>query len=116
LDVHDEACPECASTDRDVFDDDEARAFEGMRLKRRNGQPGETKPHFEYFDELRWNHDRGRVERRVMVVDREHDWYRQEWLDSAGRSAFSKEGRLSDKDIHGTSARRMVSRLDQREH
>jgi hypothetical protein len=102
-------CPTCGSLARtaQVTNNDSAAAYDGFRLKARHGQPGEVKAHLESFDEVRWNADRQRLERRVMRVDRENDYYKQEWFDlQTGRCTFSKEGKLSDPDVHGESARR----------
>ncbi|WP_328304443.1 hypothetical protein [Actinomycetospora sp. NBC_00405] len=86
---------------------DELRIDEGLRGKARHGQPGEVKPHREQYSEIKWNGDRQRMERRVEVVDRENDYYLQEWrhLDT-NEVTFRKEGRLSDPAMHGQSARR----------
>ena len=42
-----------------------------------------------------------------MVVDSERDYYLQTWYDiDTGECVYRKEGRLSDPDMHGQSARR----------
>jgi hypothetical protein len=47
------------------------------------------------------------MERRVMQVDRDNDYYKQEWFDlETGERTYLKEGRLSDPDMHGESARK----------
>ena len=59
------------------------------------------------YNDIRWNHDRQRMERRVMHIDSDNYYYRQEWFDlETGELMFSKEGRLNDPDVHGKSARR----------
>jgi hypothetical protein len=59
------------------------------------------------YNDIRWNHDRQRRERFHMVVDSEKDYYLQEWSDlTTSEIVWSKEGQLSDPDIHGQSARR----------
>jgi hypothetical protein len=64
-------------------------------------------PHIEMYNDVRWSADRHRMERREMLVDRENDYYRQEWFGlETGECTFRKEGRLSDPDMHGKSARR----------
>jgi hypothetical protein len=64
-------------------------------------------PHIQMYNDIRWNHDRQRMERRVMHIDSDNNYYRQEWFDlETGELMFSKEGRLSDTDVHGKSARR----------
>jgi hypothetical protein len=64
-------------------------------------------PHIQMYNDIRWNHDRQRMERRVMHIDSDNNYYRQEWFDlETGELMFSKEGRLSDPDVHGNSARR----------
>jgi hypothetical protein len=53
------------------------------------------------------NHDRQRMGRREIRVDRANDHYVQEWTDLAtGKVVWRKEARLSDPDMHGVSARR----------
>lgn len=78
-----------------------------LAVKARHGQHGEVAPHVEYTDTVKWNHDRQRDERCRIYVDRERDFYRQEWLDlETDEVVWSKEGRLRDEEIHGKSARR----------
>jgi hypothetical protein len=86
---------------------DVGRAYDSFRSQRRRGQPGEVAPYFTVYDDVRWNHDRQRLERRLMRVDREADGYVQEWYDlETGELTYRKEGRLSDPKLHGQSARR----------
>jgi hypothetical protein len=86
---------------------DNAGLTDKLVRKLRHGAPGDVKPHIEVFDEVRWIHDRQRMERRAMYVDREDDYYQQEWFDLKTRDlTWSKEGRLSDPEMHGESARR----------
>jgi hypothetical protein len=83
------------------------RVHTGFRGQARYGQPGEVRPHSEQRSELKWNHDRQRMERCKLVVDRENDYYLQEWSDpETGEVTFRKEGSLSDPEVHGQSARR----------
>jgi hypothetical protein len=82
-------------------------AYDSFRSQRRRGQPGEVAPYFAVYDDVRWNHDHQRLERRLMRVDREADGYIQEWYDlETGEPTYRKEGRLSDPKLHGQSARR----------
>lgn len=83
---------------------------DGLKAKLRNGQVGEVRPHLEHHQDTVWSHDRRRIERRVMVIDRENDYYRQTWYGPDGEVSFTKEGRLSDPDMHGRSARRASHR------
>jgi hypothetical protein len=48
------------------------------------------------------------MERREIYVDSENDYYRQEWfsLETGETTWGPKEGKLSDHDMHGQSARR----------
>jgi hypothetical protein len=47
------------------------------------------------------------LERREMTTDSERDYYRQEWFSlRTGERTYFKEGKLSDPDTHGQSARR----------
>jgi hypothetical protein len=64
-------------------------------------------PHLRMYGDIKWNDDRQQWERREMLMDSENDYYRQEWfsLDTGERTYF-KEGRLSDPDMHGRSARK----------
>ncbi len=67
-------------------------------------------PHIQMYNGERWNHDRQRMERRVLYVDSDNDYCKQEWYDlKTGELMSSKEGRLSDPDVHGKSARRSKS-------
>lgn len=105
----DERCPECGSRDRHILDSDQITLVEQSRLKKRDGEPGKIRPYAEHYDEARWNGDRSRVERRVMVVDRSTNFYSQEWSDLVtGEVVFTKSGALDDPDIHGESARRKL--------
>jgi hypothetical protein len=101
------ACERCGSADRAIHDIDHAFGIdESLRLAKRHGQPGQVRPYELIFDEVRWNHDRQRNERRRMVVDRENDRYVQEWYHQETGERWSKSGRLSDPEVHGESARR----------
>ena len=109
LTVNESPCPWCGCPDRHIYADVETAVGVETRigLKGRHGAPGEVKPYLEHKTEIKWNHDRQRNERCDLVVDRENDCYRQSWyhLDT-GERVFHKEGRLSDPDMHGKSARR----------
>ena len=64
-------------------------------------------PHIKVYVDVLWNHDRQRMERRTMHVDVENKYYKQEWFSlETGECVFSKEGKLSDPEMHGKSARR----------
>jgi hypothetical protein len=53
-----------------------------------------------------FNHDRGREERREIIVDSERDYYGQAWYDLDTRElTWIKEGCLSDPKNHSKSAR-----------
>lgn len=56
---------------------------------------------------VQWNYDRQQFEQVRYLYDRENDHYIQEWtaLDT-GEPTFCKEGKLSDRKMHGKSARR----------
>jgi hypothetical protein len=42
-----------------------------------------------------------------MYVDSENDYYRQEWFSLVtGEPTYFKQGKLSDPEMHGKSARR----------
>jgi hypothetical protein len=69
--------------------------------------PGGARPHVRVYNDVLFNHDRGRMERRLMHTDSERDYYSQQWYSlETGECVWSKEGRLSDPDVHGQSARR----------
>jgi hypothetical protein len=58
-------------------------------------------------DMVLWNHDHQCMARRRIVADAETDSYVQEWTSlETGEVLFRKEGRLSDPEMHGASARR----------
>jgi hypothetical protein len=65
-------------------------------------------PHIKIYNDVLWNYDRQRLERRCMETDSQRDYYKQEWFDlGTGETTWGpKEGRLSDPDMHGESARR----------
>jgi hypothetical protein len=45
-----------------------------------------------------------------MTTDSEKDYYRQEWFNLlTGERTYFKEGKLSDPEMHGESARRATS-------
>jgi hypothetical protein len=70
-------------------------------------RPEGVAPHLRMYSEIKWSHDRQQMERREMLVDSENDYYRQEWFSlETGEPTYFKEGRLSDPDMHGRSARR----------
>jgi hypothetical protein len=70
-------------------------------------RPPGVAPHLRMYSEIKWSHDRHQMERREMLVDSENDYYRQEWFSlETGERTYFKEGRLSDPDMHGRSARR----------
>jgi hypothetical protein len=80
---------------------------DSLRGQVRHGERGVSKPHIEISNDVRWNHDRQQMERRTLYVDRENDHYKQEWFNlETGERVFWKEGKLSDPDMHGKSARR----------
>lgn len=112
------ACPKCGSGDREVFVEDHASIVEGLRTAARHGEPGEVSPHHLVYDEVKWNMDRRRHERRVMVVDRENNTYSQTWYQlETGEVTWEKSGRLDDPDMHGESARTSPQwRDDGRDH
>jgi hypothetical protein len=107
LDADDTDCPVCGSVDRNIEVYDCGKVVDGLRVKARRGEPGEIRPHREVYDEVRWNHNRARNERRRIIADREQDYYSQEWYDlDTGELVWRKEGQLSDPKVHGESARR----------
>ena len=69
--------------------------------------PANVAPHIKMYSDLMWNHDRQRRERREMYTDSANDYYKQEWFSiETGETTWAKEGKLSDPDVHGQSARR----------
>jgi hypothetical protein len=107
-------CPECGSGDREVLVEDRASILEGLRTGARHGEPGEVSPLHLVYDEVKWNEDRQRRERRVMVVDRENKTYSQAWYHlETGEVTWEKSGRLDDPDMHGESARTSPRQRDE---
>ena len=109
LDRPEPPCPSCGGMDRHVDADvDSAIGIESsVRLQARHGEGGKIKPHMIQKTGVRWRDDRQRHEHCEEVYDRENDHYRQSWFDlKTGERVFHKEGRLSDRDMHGDSARR----------
>lgn len=102
-------CPACGGQDRNIeaTEEDALPVYTGFKGQARHGQPGEVRWHSEQRSEIRWNHDRRRMERRVEVFDRENNYYLQEWRHlETGEVTFRKEGPLDDPRLHGESARR----------
>jgi hypothetical protein len=59
------------------------------------------------YNDVVWSHDRQQMERRLIHVDSDNDYYKQEWFSlETGERTYFKEGKLSDPDMHGKSARR----------
>jgi hypothetical protein len=80
---------------------------DAMRGQLPHCPPGPVRPHVRVYNDILWNHDRQRMERRLMHTDSERGFYVQEWYAlETGELAWRKEGRLSDPDLHGQSARR----------
>lgn len=98
-----------------------------MRVQARHGKEGKTEyvfsvgslprpagrgrapvaPHIRMYNDVVWSHDRNQMERREMLVDSGNDYYKQDWFSlETGERTYFKEGRLSDPDMHGKSARR----------
>jgi hypothetical protein len=77
-----------------------------MKIPASNFEPRKA-PSVKVYSDVVWSYDRQSPERREMTTDSERDYYRQEWfsLRTAERTYF-KEGKLSDPDMHGQSARR----------
>jgi hypothetical protein len=93
--------------DYEITVNDSIGITDGLRGQVRHGEPGKVAPHVKFYSEVLWNHDRQRMERRVMYVDSENDHYEQEWFSlETGERTYFKEGKLSDSDVHGKSARR----------
>lgn len=65
-------------------------------------------PHLKLYSDVLWSYDRQRLERREMHIDSENDYYMQVWysLETGEITWGPKEGKLSDPDMHGESARR----------
>jgi hypothetical protein len=74
----------------------------------KTGRPAQIAPHVRIYNEVKWSHDRQQLERRDMYIDSEQDYYRQTWysLQTGEITWGPKEGKLSDPDMHGESARR----------
>lgn len=108
LAANEDRCPQCGSGDRIVNVEDSVTLSEArLHLQARHGAPGEVRPHAEVSDEVKWNADRERFERRHIVVDRENNGYSQTWYDlDTGEIAWQKSGALDDPEMHGLSARR----------
>jgi hypothetical protein len=59
------------------------------------------------YNDVVWSHDRQQMERRVIHVDSDNDYYKQEWFSlETGERTYFKAGKLSDPKMHGKSARR----------
>ncbi|QSB14029.1 hypothetical protein JQS43_21200 [Natronosporangium hydrolyticum] len=80
---------------------------EEVRVRKRDAPAGQVKPYEEVTDRTVWNGERGRLERRVIVIDRRNNKYSQTWYSlDTGEVTFAKSGDLSDPGMHGKSARR----------
>jgi hypothetical protein len=72
-----------------------------------------VKPFCEVSERVKRSHDRDRDEWRRLVVDRDQNYYLQEWTDlDTGEVTWRKEGALDDPTMHGDSARRAKRRED----
>jgi hypothetical protein len=91
--------------EREITDD--IGLTDQIKGQARHGEHGVVAPHIEFYSEVKWNHDRQRMERRVMHIDSENDYKKQEWFSlETGERVWWKEGKLSDPGMHGESARR----------
>lgn len=99
-------CPVCRSRNRSIFDTEQITILMNS-VKARKRTAIDVRPHEEIRDQVLWNGERKRLERRIMIIDRGGDHYSQEWSDlETGQITFTKSGQLSDPDMHGESARR----------
>jgi hypothetical protein len=72
------------------------------------GRRARIAPHVRVYNDVKWSYDRHHLERREMYIDSEQDYYRQTWysLETGEITWGPKEGKLTDPDMHGKSARR----------
>jgi hypothetical protein len=100
-------CPSCGSGDRSVDVTDSAGCADTLSAKARHGEPGQVRPFLATDEDILWNHDRQRMERRRMVHDRDRDYKLQQWTSlDTGEVTYHKEGKLTDPKMQGKSARR----------
>ncbi|GAA1450240.1 hypothetical protein GCM10009641_82240 [Mycobacterium cookii] len=63
---------------------------------------------------IEWNHDRGREERKVIVIDQRSGRYWQRWYSlETGEVTWEKEGSRTDQSIHGPESHRPGTAPDQ---
>lgn len=85
-------CPACGSCDRHIFMSD-AGIIDTMELQARRGLPGQAWAVQVISEQIKWSGDRGRFERRRMLIDRENNHYVQEWSElTTGEATYRKEG------------------------
>ena len=98
--------PSVVDHEREINDD--IGLTDQIKGQARHGEHGVVAPHIQFYSEVKWSHDRQRMERREMHVDSENDYYRQEWfrLETGETTWGPKEGSLKDLRMHGESARR----------
>jgi hypothetical protein len=91
-----EPCPHCGSAARIrlVELNYSVGVHDGFDLAARHGEPGQVKPFREISDRVKRTHDRDRDERRRLVVDRDQNYYLQEWTDlDTAKSHGERKGR-----------------------
>jgi hypothetical protein len=77
----------------------------GIRPTGGHGVRPSVAPHIKMYSDVVWSHDRQQMERRLIHVDSDNDYYKQEWFSlETGERTYFKEGRLSDPEMHGKSA------------
>jgi hypothetical protein len=103
-------CPSCGSGDRSVDITDAAGCADTLSTKARHGEPRQVRPFLLIDEDIVWNHDRQRMERRRMVHDRDRNYKSQVWTSlETGETTWHKEGELTDPKMQGKSARRSKS-------
>lgn len=104
-------CPACGSRDRLIEIFEVGHGIDvSERLHRLCEQPGMVSRYRKLYSDVRWNSDRRHKEYRIMVVDKENDYYFLERYDlETGKRIWWTEGRIGDPGLHGQFARRRTS-------
>lgn len=104
-------------------DDSVTLSETGLRLQARHGAPGEVRPHAEVSDEVKWNADRERFERRHIVcrsreqrllADLARPRHRRDRLAEVRRSERPRDARAVCTATHASVDSRVLSELADR--
>jgi len=96
-------CVECGSLDRlcEMKIHDGLPLYESIVAKSRHGKVGKCKPFLETKIRDEYHRATGEMVKRIMVIDRENDWYEEVVESNAGKIIYKSEEPLSRHIDHG---------------